>query len=202
MTTKTINGTGGNDAISIADNGAGFDVTLNVNTIGPFVDDTIIVNGGFGNDDIDLSALTSASGVTNVTINGGVGNDNLTGSQINNTFLVSGGGEGSDTYQGGADNDTIKAQSNNTTIGLAGNFNASNSVETITADGKTGVTVAGDGSGNILDFTGTALTDVLIDGGFGNDTITGNDDANTIRGGVGNDTINGAGGEDTFLVSG
>ena len=90
MTTKTINGTGGNDAISIADNGAGFDVTLNVNTTGPFVDDTIIVNGGSGNDSINLSALTSASGVTSVSIKGGAGNDILTGSQLSDIFLVSG----------------------------------------------------------------------------------------------------------------
>ncbi|MER2511234.1 MAG: hypothetical protein ABTQ25_02225, partial [Nitrosomonas ureae] len=103
MTTKTINGTGGNDTISVSDNTLppGFMVNLNGLDSGPFSDDTLIVNGGAGNDNVDLSALTSASGVTSVTISGGVGNDNLTGSQINNTFLVSGSGEGSDTYQGG-----------------------------------------------------------------------------------------------------
>ncbi|WP_293008694.1 hypothetical protein [Nitrosomonas sp.] len=34
------------------------------------------------------------------------------------------------------------------------------------------MTVAGDGGNNTLNFSGTTLTDVRIDGGFGNDTIT------------------------------
>ncbi|HRB96606.1 MAG TPA: hypothetical protein PKY67_02695, partial [Nitrosomonas sp.] len=105
MTTKTINGTSGNDAISIADNGADFNVDLNTVVSGPFAGDTIIVNGGFGNDIVDLSALTSASGVISVTVSGGGGDDALTGSTLADTFLVHGTGEGFDTYNGGTEND-------------------------------------------------------------------------------------------------
>ncbi|MBY0499786.1 MAG: hypothetical protein K2P74_09315, partial [Nitrosomonas sp.] len=202
MTTKTINGTSGSDTISVADNGADFDVTLNGNTTGPFADDTIIVNGGSGSDTVDLSALTSASGVISVTVSGGAGNDTLTGSTLDDTFLVSGSGEGSDVYDGGDGSDTIKALSDGTLIQLAGDFGVDNNIETITADGKANVTVLGDSGNNTLDFTSTTLDGVVVNGGSGNDVITGNAFDNTIRGGAGNDTLNGAAGNDTFQVSG
>jgi len=197
MTTKTINGTSGNDAISIADNGADFNVDLNTVVSGPFAGDTIIVNGGFGNDIVDLSALTSASGVISVTVSGGGGDDALTGSTLADTFLVHGTGEGFDTYNGGDDNDAIRAQVAGTNIGLKGSFSAANAIEEISANGFGNVNVIGDDTGTILDFSGTTLTNVVVDGRFGNDTITGNADDNTIRGAGGDDSLHDAACNDT-----
>jgi Ca2+-binding RTX toxin-like protein len=155
----------------------------------------VVVDGGNGNDTIVGNAQSN-------TIRGGAGNDSLDGAAGDDIFLVSGAYEGNDTYNGGTGNDTIKAQVNGAFIRLAGNFGASNSIEEITADGKTSVTVAGDDGDNNLNFTNTILTNVVVDGGNGNDTIVGNAQSNTIRGGAGNDFLDGAAGDDTFLVSG
>ncbi|MBI3673673.1 MAG: hypothetical protein HY245_09685, partial [Rhizobiales bacterium] len=38
----------------------------------------------------------------------------------------------------------------------------------------------------------------MVQGGSGNDTITGNGSDNSLAGGIGNDTLNGAGGNDTL----
>jgi Ca2+-binding RTX toxin-like protein len=204
MATKTINGTDNNDTVTITDSTSapGFDVNLNAVVSGPFNDDTLIINGKFGSNTINLAGLTSASGVISVTISGGGNDDNLTGSALADTFIVNGTGEGFDIYNGGDGTDAIKAQVAGTNIGLKGNFAHSNSIEEITANGFANVNVIGDDTGSTLDFSATTLTNVTVDGRFGNDTITGNDDDNTIRGGGGDDILNGAGGNDTFLVNG
>ncbi|MXS78904.1 hypothetical protein ABF87_13255, partial [Nitrosomonas sp. JL21] len=96
MTTKTINGTDSNDTVTITDStpAPGFDVNLNAVPSGPFSDDTLVINGRFGSDTINLAGLTAASGVTSVTISGGGNDDNLTGSALADTFIVNGTGEG------------------------------------------------------------------------------------------------------------
>ncbi len=204
MTTKTVTGTDINDTILIVDSSPapGFNVTLTNGLSGPFLDDTLIINARFGADTVDLTGLTSASGVTSITISGGGNDDTLTGSTLPDTFVVNGTGEGFDTYNGGADTDTIKAQGAGTNIGLKGSFGPTNGIEEITANTFANVNVIGDDSGSTLDFSGTTLNGVTVDGRFGNDTITGNGDDNTIRGGAGDDILNGAGGNDTFLVNG
>ena len=54
---------------------------------------------------------------------------------------------------------------------------------------------------NTFSFTATTLIGIAaIDGGSGNDTITGSADADTIIGGAGNDTLNGGHGGDTYLI--
>jgi Ca2+-binding RTX toxin-like protein len=158
----------------------------------------VIIDGWHGNDKIIGNAQAN-------TIRGSAGNDTIDGGAGDDTFLVDGsyaGYNGFDLYNGGVGTDAIKAQDNNANIGLNGNFSLSNSIEIITADGKTGVTVWGDDKDNVLDFSSTTLTDVIIDGWHGNDKIIGNAQANTIRGSAGNDTIDGGAGDDTFLVDG
>jgi Ca2+-binding RTX toxin-like protein len=154
----------------------------------------VVVNGASGNDTITGNSQAN-------TLGGGYGNDVLNGGDGDDTFLVSVLYEGNDIYNGGNGKDTIKAQNSNINIELAGNFGASNSIEEITANGNTGITVFGDGNNNILDFTNTVLTNVVVNGASGNDTITGNSQANTLGGGYGNDVLNGGDGDDTFLVS-
>jgi Ca2+-binding RTX toxin-like protein len=53
-----------------------------------------------------------------------------------------------------------------------------------------------------LNFSSTTLTNVVVDGWNGNDTIVGNYQDNTINGGAGNDYLDGGAGNDTFVVSG
>jgi Ca2+-binding RTX toxin-like protein len=154
----------------------------------------VVVNGADGNDTIIGNAQANS-------IRGGTGNDSLDGAAGDDTFLVSSYYEGFDTYNGGTGNDMIKALANYTNIGLTGDFGATNSIEEISADGKTDVTVLGDNSNNSLNFTNTILTNVVVNGADGNDTIIGNAQANSIRGGTGNDSLDGAAGDDTFLVS-
>jgi Ca2+-binding RTX toxin-like protein len=150
------------------------------NIVGTEGNDTLI--GTNGNDNIfGLGGNdTIYAGEGNDTIDGGAGNDYLDGGAGNDTFVVSGVYQGNDTYIGGYGYDTIKAGSDGTFIRLAGNFGASNSIEEITADGKTGITVIGDEYDNNLNFSSTILTNVVVDGGNGNDTIVGNYQDNTI----------------------
>jgi Ca2+-binding RTX toxin-like protein len=154
----------------------------------------VVVNGASGNDTITGNSQAN-------TLGGGYGNDVLNGGDGDDTFLVSVLYEGNDIYNGGNGKDTIKAQNSNINIELAGDFGVANSIEEITANGNTGITVFGDGNNNILDFTNTVLTNVVVNGASGNDTITGNSQANTLGGGYGNDVLNGGDGDDTFLVS-
>jgi S-layer protein len=63
--------------------------------------------------------------------------------------------------------------------------------------GGTTNTITGSAGDDIL--VGDANDTTNIDGGAGNDTITGGSDAETIRGGAGNDIINGGGGADMIF---
>jgi Ca2+-binding RTX toxin-like protein len=56
--------------------------------------------------------------------------------------------------------------------------------------------VLGDNNSNKLDFTNTLLTNVIVNGAEGNDTIIGNAQANNLYGGNGNDSLNGGNGID------
>ena len=171
---ESIDGGGGNDRITGSDG-----------------DDTIL--GGSGNDRI-------SGGDGNDYIIGGVGNDNLAGGDGDDTFVVSGTDQGFDRFTGNAGDDTITAGEDGTTINLT-SFN--NSVENITSGGFDDVMIAGSDSNNTLNFSNTSLDGIeAIDGGAGNDRITGSDGDDTIIGGEGNDRLTGGDGNDTFVVTG
>ena len=127
------------------------------------------------------------------TLVGEGGNDTLLGGGGDDTFLVSGTGHGFDAVNGGAGVDRIVAGSAGTRIGLL----SLTGVEEIGSGGYVGVTVSGNGGNETLDLSGVALPGITeILGGNGNDTVTGNADANTVRGGAGDDTLNGGLGDD------
>ncbi len=169
------------------------------------------INGGDGAD-----VITGFSGAVPDTINGGNGadtlnggggDDTLTGGADDDTVNGDGGNDailfttatdGFDAVTGGAGTDTIRATANNTVIGLS----SVATVEAVDAGTFTGVTVAGNGQANTLNFGAVALTGVItsINGGDGADTITGfaGTVADTINGGNGADTLNGGGGADTL----
>ena len=149
---------------------------------------------------------TIAGGGGDDIIIGGGNNDTMDGGDGSDSYLVSGTGEGFDTYHdtGSSGIDTIVALSDNTNIGLLGNFSAASSgIEVIDSDGHSNIAVSGDNNADVLDFSGiTFHSDITILGNNGDDIITGTADADVIRGGGGNDTMDGAGGSDTYQVSG
>jgi Ca2+-binding RTX toxin-like protein len=131
-----VNGTAGDDRISIVSSGASVVVnglaaqlTIGGAELG---NDSLIVNGGVGNDTIDASRL---HGQVNLTLNGGDGDDFITGSADND--LVNGGrgndvallGSGNDTFvwNPGDGSDTVEGQSGTDTL----QFNGSNVGENI-----------------------------------------------------------------------
>jgi Ca2+-binding RTX toxin-like protein len=185
--------------------------------------------GDWESNTLDFSA-TKLLG-TNIVIDGGYGKDTITGSQGDNTILGGGdndkldGVNGSDTYlvtgneaagwssfqgydeyldTGSNGTDRILAQGAAVNIGLK-KFAPANGIEVIDATGATGkVRLLGDWESNTLDFSATELvgSNIVIDGGHGNDTIAGSKGNDTILGGGGYDKLDGLNGSDTYLVTG
>jgi len=178
---------------------------------------------------IDLRGITIVG--TNVVIDGGNGNDTIYGSAAADTLLAgwgddvldgAGGGDtyrvtgnttanfqGHDTYAdtGTSGVDRIAATgTGNVDIGLKGNFSAAASgIEVIDGSGATGtVRILGDSTASVIDLRGITIvgTNVVIDGGNGNDTIFGSDGADTFVSHNGEDVVDGAGGGDTYRVTG
>ena len=172
-----------------------------------FVGTNFVIDGKSGNDRITGSAQ-------NDIIIGGLGRDTMNGGGGSDTYLITGnhaGGYASfneyDTYSdtGTSGTDTIKAIGDgDVDIGVL-RFGATSGIEVIDGTGAAGtVRVLGDWNDNVLDFrTVTFVGDnIVLDGEFGNDTITGNAQNNTIVGGAGNDRLDGGNGSDTYIVTG
>ena len=212
--TDTIVATANNVAIGLQ---SGFGAASGIEEISADGFANVSIEGGTGNDTLDFSAAT-LTGI--VKIDGGAGNDTITGSAGDDTIVGGAGndtlkgGDGSDTYQVGAGHgfdsfhdtgasgtDTIVATANNVAIGLQSGFGAASGIEEISADGFAGVSIQGGTGNDTLDFSAATLTGIAkIDGGAGNDTITGSAGDDTIVGGAGNDTLKGGDGGDTYQV--
>jgi Ca2+-binding RTX toxin-like protein len=124
---------------------------------------------GDQNDSAKILAATSSS------LEGGDGNDTLSGGD-GGARLV--GGPGADTLTGGAGLD------------IADYSDRSNPL-TITLDGQPGDGEAGENDNDASDIE-------IVNGGSGDDAITGSDADNVLNGNGGNDTLNGAGGDDAL----
>jgi Ca2+-binding RTX toxin-like protein len=182
----TLNGGGGSDALFGGDG-----------------NDSLFGNGGddFLSGDAGDDILHGGSGFN--TLDGGDGNDTIYVEGIDSVF----GGAGNDTIimkgatpataiDGGADYDAVRAGADNTVFHFASLAN----VEEVSANGFSGVKIAGTTTDDVMTYNGIALTGISeIDGLGGNDTITGSAGANVIRGGNGTDTTTGNGGADVFL---
>jgi hypothetical protein len=175
----TVNLTGGQDAVVTSSGGAGGTVQVSIDgtpasfgTVTPASVQSIVVNGGSGNNAIDLGSVSSASftsaGGVAVTVNALGGNDSVTGSAFADTMN---GGDGADSILGGLGNDRVIAGAGNDLI-----------------DG---------GSGDNQMF-GDAGSDT-ISGLFGRDLIRGGDDGDLLDGGNGFDTLVGDRGDDTII---
>ena len=131
--------------------------------------------GGSGND-------TLTGDVQANRLDGGIGNDLLIGGDGNDTLI---GGDGDDSLAGGGGNDSL--------VGGNGkdSANFSKATQGISLNLTLG-TAQGEGS------------DVLVGmengiGGSGNDTLTGDTQANRLDGGIGNDNVNGGLGGDSLV---
>ena len=210
---ETAYGNAGNDVFD------GSDLTVAANFEGGSGDD--VLTGGSGND-----TLSGQAG--NDVLTGGTGNDVLTGGSGDDT-LSGGAGQDRATFAGLMSNyrfsastaglvvtDTLSGEGSDTLVDVEtlsfadgdlqvalidGKYTLSGSAlaESITIDGVIGLAVQG-GSG-----------DDVLTGGSGNDTLRGNAGADQLRGGSGNDTlyadssdtvIEGGLGSDTLHVEG
>jgi len=197
------------------------------NFIGSQGADTITVNGGAnvidgqgGNDTISAGggADSVSGGAGDDVITGGTGNDTLSGGVGSDTFNYL-FGDGADTVDGGSDNDTlnITGTAGNNTLDVIWNGTALTAfelgtltgVESVNANLGTGtdtLTYAGttaNVSVNLATATASGFTSISgienVIGGSGNDTLTGDLNANTLTGGAGNDSLDGNGGTDVLI---
>src|SRR5262249_54871540 len=219
----TVNGTAGDDHISVVNSGA----SVVVNGLAAQVtiahaegaNDSLVINGLGGNDTIDASKLDA--GRVKLTINGGDGDDLIKGSPGDDTVI---GGRGNDTTFLGAGNDTfvwnpgdgsdvVEGQASNDTL----LFNGANVAENINifANGNraeftrdvANITMDLNGVENIHfnalggadtitvnDMTGTDVSQVALDLSGVPGSGVGDGAADTI-------TINGTNGDDVINIT-
>ena len=87
-------------------------------------------------------------------------------------------------------------------IGLA-TWSQANGIEVLDLSAVAGTArILGSGSANLLDFRSTTLIHprggLLIDGGYGNDTLLGSVGQDSLIGSYGNDALNGGAGDDVY----
>jgi Ca2+-binding RTX toxin-like protein len=196
-----------------------FAVTAGVNSAG-----TLTVQGTAGADAITLSTVAAANGqpakirvvaagldvrftattVKAVTVNAGGGNDVVNSAAVNKPTVLNGGagddtlvsGPNADALNGGDGNDMLDAGTGSDFLsGGAGQDRA------VYATRTAGVTVsldnvANDGAAGEKDDVRSDIEDVA--GGSGNDTLTGDKDANLLIGNGGADKLYGLDGNDVL----
>jgi Ca2+-binding RTX toxin-like protein len=133
-----------------------------------------------GNDTVDATQVNQSS---SFRYRGYAGNDLISGPLSVGAYLK--GDEGNDTLKGGSGNDTLDGGSGTDTavFGLA-----DNTINLVLLETPQNT---GEGSDILISIDN-------VNGGAGNDLITGNGALNLLEGGNGNDTLNGGGGEDTL----
>ncbi len=151
-----------------------------------------VITGGAGNDIID-------GGAGNNVITAGLGNDTISGGTGSETFIFAAatGLTSADILNGSSGTDTV-ALTGNTAFTASNDFDNIKNIETITlANTNTAVTITtkdilvasssaltltNAANSGVLTFIGSAETDgtFTINGGTGNESITGNAGADTI----------------------
>lgn len=156
-----------------------------------------------GNDILDASGLTPASGLTRSVIQGGSGNDQLVGSGLDDRFI---GILGDDTIDGltSITSDQWAVISDfditltDSLLTVNGEFDSFTNIELVTLNGL--------GGDNVIDASATTsaggITGIVFNGGAGNDTLIGGSTRGIFQDKLGNNTIIGGGGtDDSIFVS-
>jgi Ca2+-binding RTX toxin-like protein len=211
--TSTIQtfGQGGNDTITLDESKGALPAA---NLFGGTGNDTI--TGGSGNDmlfgeDGNDTLLGKAGndqlfgGAGNDALTGGTGNDQVFG-QAGNDRMIWNSGDGSDLFEGGDGIDTAEIDGGNgaetftiTANGTRVRFDGVTPAPFSLDIGTTESLVLHAGGGNDVITAGNGLASLIsltLDGGDGNDMITGGDGADTLLGGTGNDVVSGGRGND------
>lgn len=225
----TIDGNGGNDTalmgsgddLFIWDPGDGSDIVE-----GGSGRDTLRFNGANANETFDLSAnddrlrffrnvgniVMDTNSVEQVDLNALGGTDTITVNDLTGTdvkFVNINLAGNSSTADGVADTTIVNGRSSQDTIEISGSA-AGIVVEGLAA--KVTITnvdaaldqliVNGNGGNDVLDASDLTANSIqlTLDGGFGNDKITGSQGIETLIGGEGNDTIEGEQGNDIAFL--
>lgn len=148
-----------------------------------------------GDDTLDASGLTPASGLTRTVIQGGSGNDNLTGSGLDDFFIEETGNDvidgltsiTSDQWSVSSDFDMMLTD---TTLTMGGYVDSYANVEAVSLNG-----LAGD---NVIDASAatpaSGITGLNLNGRGGNDTLIGGSTRDSFQDTQGNNTFIGGGG--------
>lgn len=189
----TLDGGSGTDTLSYQF-GATSGVTITLNA-------TAAATGGSGTDaSSGFENLTGSNysdaltGDTSAnTITGGLGNDTLDGGATAADKLD--GGAGNDTYIVDSTTDTITDSAGTDTVKASVSFSIASltTMENLTANGASGITLTGNSQANILDSESNAQTDTLV-GGTGSDTYLVDSGSDTV-------TEDANGGTDTVIAS-
>ncbi|MDJ0647347.1 MAG: CRTAC homolog protein [Xenococcaceae cyanobacterium MO_188.B19] len=162
--------------------------TMRVSLQGAAGDDTLI---GGANDDT-LKGLNDAD-----YLDARNGNDSLVGGAGNDTLM---GGYGNDTIQGGNGTDKVVASADSNFAlndqELSSPVLGSDQLFTIEE-----AHLIGGSSDNIIDATGASKIKVTLEGGLGNDTLTGGANDDELKGEIGNDILTGGAGADKFTYT-
>ncbi|MEY4906974.1 MAG: hypothetical protein RL260_692 [Pseudomonadota bacterium] len=162
----------------------------------------VVIDSNYGNDTVFGS--TGAD-----TVLASWGDDVFDGAGGGDTYRVTGNMatafQGYDTYKdsGTSGIDKIVALGIDVDIGVKG-WSATG-IETIDTTGATGaVRLIGTNGAELFDLRTTTLvgSNLVLDAGWGNDTVYGSAGNDTMANNQGDDTFDGAGGGDTFRVSG
>ncbi|WP_169334468.1 putative Ig domain-containing protein [Hahella ganghwensis] len=181
---EEIDGVSGTDSIV----GTRYDNTLDFSET--TLKNIAFIDGGSGNDRITGSSDDDI-------IIGGEGSDVLRGGAGDDVFKVDGHNNGTDRFGGDAGYDRVVGGANDDLIGLL-HFEGDLRVEEI--DGGAGTnTIIGTKYGNTFDFSETTLINIQhIDGGDGDDVITGSAGDDVLIGSGGRDRLSGGMGNDSI----
>jgi len=162
--------------------------------VGDGAADTVIVNGTAGDDHISVSTSGSSA-----TVTGLAAQVSLTGAELADRLVINGlGGNDTLTFNvtpGGA---AVEVFADGTNVGI----NQAGSSVVVDAQDIENVVINGTAGDDVIRASNgiSALTNLTINGGAGNDTIFGGDGADLINAGDGNDIVDGGRGNDVALL--
>jgi hypothetical protein len=181
----TVNGTAGDDVITVTLTGSVYVVTVNGVTDSTSYDaddyGRVLVDAGAGNDRVTINGAVRAT-----TINGGAGNDTLVGGGGDDSLT---GGDGVDRLVGNGGRDRLDG-------GGGKDFLFGGDGLDVLFGGNSGDYLEG-GNGSDSIFGGTGNDEIIAGGG--SDTIFGEEGDDMISGGSGNDSMIGGLGADRLF---